>query len=157
MIFSTATKASCFLLVMVATARDVASSVDDKATTNAIAEVGNDKEGATGLRGHHHNIIIKPVEVAEDAFVTNPSSLTVAFNKKIHHTTMTSDHSTYESTLAKKNHSIFYHAIRESVASGESLLTHIPTADNLSDLMTKVTFGAKRRRLVSGLLYDNFD
>jgi len=64
---------------------------------------------------------------------------------------------TPESTLAKKNHSICYHAIRESVASGESLITHIPTADNLSDLMTKVTFGAKRRRLVSGLLYDIFD
>ena len=64
---------------------------------------------------------------------------------------------TPESTLTKKNHSICYHAIRESVASGESLITHIPTADNLSDLMTKVTFGAKRQRLVSGLLYDIFD
>ena len=64
---------------------------------------------------------------------------------------------TPESTLTKKNHSICYHAIRESVASGESLITHIPTADNLSDLMTKVTFGAKRQRLVRGLLYDIFD
>jgi hypothetical protein len=36
-------------------------------------------------------------------------------------------------------------------------LTHIPTVDNLADLMTKVTFGAKRRRLVSKILYDIFD
>jgi hypothetical protein len=62
-----------------------------------------------------------------------------------------------ESTLVKKNNAICYHAIRESVASGESLLTHIPTVDNLADLMTKVTFGAKRRRLVSKILYDIFD
>jgi hypothetical protein len=64
---------------------------------------------------------------------------------------------TPELTLAKKNNAICYHAIRESVASGESLLTHIPTGDNLADLMTKVTFGAKRRRLVSRILYDIFD
>ena len=67
--------------------RGACPPADDEATTNDIAEVGNDKEGATGLRGHHH-IITKPVEVAEDAFVTNPSSLTVAFNKKIDHLTI---------------------------------------------------------------------
>jgi hypothetical protein len=62
-----------------------------------------------------------------------------------------------ESTLNKKNNSICYHAVRESVAMGESLLTHIPTADNWADLLTKVTFGSKRRKLVSGHLYDIFD
>jgi hypothetical protein len=64
---------------------------------------------------------------------------------------------TPESTLTKKNNAICYHAIRESVAMGESLLTHIPTGDNLADLLTKVTSGAKRSRLVSGILYDIFD
>ena len=64
---------------------------------------------------------------------------------------------TPESTLKKKSNSICYHAIRESVATGESLLTHVGTHDNLADLLTKPTFGAKRRRLVSGLLYDIFD
>jgi ABC-type thiamine transport system ATPase subunit len=62
-----------------------------------------------------------------------------------------------ESTLKKKNNSICYHAIRESVAMGESLTGHIRTEDNLADLMTKVTFGAKRRRLVQGILLDIFD
>jgi hypothetical protein len=42
---------------------------------------------------------------------------------------------------------------------GESLITHIITYDNLSDLMTKVTHGTKRRKLVviGGILYDIFD
>jgi len=62
-----------------------------------------------------------------------------------------------ESTLKKKCNSICYHAVRESVAMGESLITHFKTGFNLSDLMTKVTHGIKRRRLVSGILYDIYD
>ena len=62
-----------------------------------------------------------------------------------------------ESTLKKKSNSICYHAIRESVVMGESLLTHVGTCDNLADLLTKQTFDSKRRRLVGGLLYDIFD
>jgi hypothetical protein len=62
-----------------------------------------------------------------------------------------------ESTLEKNTNSICYHAIRESVAMGESLLTHVGTRDNLTDLLTKPTFGAKRQKLVSRLLYDIFD
>ncbi len=38
-----------------------------------------------------------------------------------------------ELTLKKKCNSICYHAIRESVAMGETLLTHIRTGDNLAD------------------------
>jgi hypothetical protein len=62
-----------------------------------------------------------------------------------------------ESTLKKKCNSICYHAVRESVAMGESLITHIRTEHNHSDLMTKVTSGCKRRRLVGGILYDIYD
>ena len=62
-----------------------------------------------------------------------------------------------ESTQQKKINSICYHAIRESVAMGESLLTHVGTTDNLADLLTKPIFGAKRRRFVGGLLYDIYD
>jgi hypothetical protein len=61
---------------------------------------------------------------------------------------------TPESTLKKKSNSIFYHAIRESVAMGESFLTHVGTLDNLADLLSKPTFGSKRQKLVGGLLYD---
>ena len=62
-----------------------------------------------------------------------------------------------ESTLKKKSHSICYHAIRESVAMGETRITHISTGDNLADPLTKCTFGAKRRRLLGNILYDLYD
>ena len=62
-----------------------------------------------------------------------------------------------ESTLKKKNNSIFYHNLREAVAIGEFLNTHIPTKYNLSDMMTKFLYGSKKRVLVEGLVYDVFD
>ena len=62
-----------------------------------------------------------------------------------------------ESTLKKKCNSICYHAIHESVAMGETLLMHIRTGDNLADLLTNTTSGAKRRKLVSGVVYDIYD
>jgi hypothetical protein len=62
-----------------------------------------------------------------------------------------------ESTLNEKCNSICYHAVQESVAMGGSQITHISTHENLSDLMTKVTHSAKRRKLVGGMLYDIFD
>jgi hypothetical protein len=40
---------------------------------------------------------------------------------------------------------------------GESWITHISTHDNLSDLMTKCTHDAKRRKLVDGILYDLYN
>jgi hypothetical protein len=42
-----------------------------------------------------------------------------------------------ESTLKKKCNSICYHAIRESVVMGETLLMHIRTGENLADFLTK--------------------
>ena len=62
-----------------------------------------------------------------------------------------------ESTLKKKCNYICYHAVRESVAMGESSITHISTGHNHSDLMTKVSSDSKRRRLVGGILYDIYD
>jgi len=62
-----------------------------------------------------------------------------------------------ESILKKKCNSICYHAIRESVAMGKSLITHIKTDDNLSDFLTKTTSGAKCHKLVSGVVHDIYD
>lgn len=61
-----------------------------------------------------------------------------------------------ESSLNKENNSICYHAIWESVAMGESLMGHIRMEDNLANLLTKVTFGAKRKRLVQWILRNIF-
>jgi hypothetical protein len=62
-----------------------------------------------------------------------------------------------ESTLKKRCNSICYHAIRESVAMGETLLTHIRTGENLADFLTKTTSGTKRRKLVSGVVHDIYN
>jgi hypothetical protein len=40
---------------------------------------------------------------------------------------------------------------------GKSLIAHIWTQFNLSDLKTKVTNGATRRRLVGNVLFDIYD
>ncbi len=47
--------------------------------------------------------------------------------------------------------------MQESVAMGESLITHIDSEENLSDLMTKVTHSGKHRRLFGNILYDIYD
>jgi hypothetical protein len=62
-----------------------------------------------------------------------------------------------ELTLKKKCNSICYHTVQESVAMGEFSITHIRTGANLSDLMTKVTHGGKRRQLVENILYNTYD
>jgi hypothetical protein len=62
-----------------------------------------------------------------------------------------------ELTLRKKCDSIFYHAIRESVAMGETLLMHIRAGENLADFLTKTASGAKCCKLVSGVVHDIYD
>jgi hypothetical protein len=62
-----------------------------------------------------------------------------------------------ESTLKRKCNSICYYAIRESVAMGATLLMHIRTGENLADFLTKTTSGAKRCKLVSGVVHDIYD
>jgi hypothetical protein len=47
--------------------------------------------------------------------------------------------------------------VQESVAMGESLITHIDSEYNLSDLMTKVFRGGKCRQLFGNILYDIYD
>eukprot|EP00978_Attheya_sp_CCMP212_P041596 scaffold240551_cov67-Attheya_sp.AAC.3 len=59
----------------------------------------------------------------------------------------------HESVLKKKSNSICYHAIRESVAMGESLTTHVPMALNPADMCTKVISGGKKRDDLTGLEY----
>ena len=40
---------------------------------------------------------------------------------------------------------------------GETLLTHIRTGENLADFFTKTTSGAKRHKLVSGVVHDIYN
>jgi hypothetical protein len=43
-----------------------------------------------------------------------------------------------ESVLKKKSNSNCYHAVRESAATGESIIGHVPSVDNPADICTKV-------------------
>jgi hypothetical protein len=59
-----------------------------------------------------------------------------------------------ESVLKKKSIAICYHFMRESVAMGECLTTHIRSEDNPADLCTKIMPGGQKRdRLVDLVLH----
>ena len=63
-----------------------------------------------------------------------------------------------ESKLKKKSNSICYHAIRESVATRESLTGHVLSVENLADICMKVvTGGAKRRHLIDKVLHELYE
>ena len=62
-----------------------------------------------------------------------------------------------ESVLKKKSNSICYRFVSEAVAMRECLTTHVPTAINWADLLTKVLYGNKRQELVQGVLFDIYD
>ncbi len=103
------------------------------------------KHGIEKLRGLRYKLCMMGIPLTGPSFIYG--------DNKSHITNLTKP----ESTLKKKCNSICYHAVQESVAMGESLITHTSTHDNLSEIMTKVTHGAKRRKLVDGILYDIFN
>ena len=59
--------------------------------------------------------------------------------------------------MKKKSNAICYHAVRESVAMGESLTAHIPPDRNVADLLTKLLYGQKRKNIVGEILFDIYD
>ena len=67
-------------------------------------------------------------------------------------------HNTQQSkSTLKKSNSIAYHAVRESVAMGESLTGHVGTNSNPEDPATKVLYGKKHWDMVLKLLYNIYD
>jgi histone deacetylase 1/2 len=100
------------------------------------------KHGIENLRGIRYKLRMMgvPIDGASRVYGDNMSVVT--------------NSSKPESTLKKKSNSVCYHAVRESVAMGETLVTHIPTQFNLADLFTKVLCGQTRKTLVSRLLWD---
>jgi hypothetical protein len=67
------------------------------------------------------------------------------------------NYSKVESELKKKCNSVCYHAVRESVAMGETLAAYISTHGNPADLMTKCLSGHKGKYRVEKVLYEIFD
>ena len=103
------------------------------------------KHGIETLRGLRYKLRMMGVPLTGPSFIYGDNKSQVTNSSRP------------ESTLKKKCNSICYHAIRESVAMGELLISHLRTWFNLSDFLTKVTNGAKRRRLIGNVLYDMYD
>jgi hypothetical protein len=63
-----------------------------------------------------------------------------------------------ESVMKKKSNEICYQIVRESAAMGESIIGHIPSVNNPTDICTKaVPGGQKRDHLIGLFLDDNVD
>ncbi len=109
------------------------------------AEIVAMKHRIKMLRGLRYKIRIMGIPLSGPTYIygNNKSQVTIS--------------SRPESTLKKKCNLICYHAIRESVAMGETLLTHIRTEENLADFLTKTTSGAKCCKLVSGVVHDVYN
>ncbi len=103
------------------------------------------KHGIETLRGLRYKIRMMGIPLSGPTYVYGDNKSQVTNSSRP------------ESTLKKKCNSFCYHAIRESVAMGATLLTHIRTGDNLADFLTKTTSGTKRRKLVRGVVHDIYN
>jgi len=104
------------------------------------------KAGIETLRGLRYELRMMGIGISGPSYIYG-DNMSVIYNTQ-----------RPESTLRKKSNAICYHAVRESVAMGESLTGHIKSTENPADIATKVMAnGQKRRNLVNKLLYDLYD
>jgi hypothetical protein len=100
------------------------------------------KAATEAARGLRYKLRMMGIEVDEPNYIYGD-------NMSVIHNTQRP-----ESTLKKKSVAICYHFMRESVAMGESLTTHIRSELNPADICTKVIAGgAKRDKLTDQILY----
>ena len=101
------------------------------------------KQGVEALRGLRYKLRMMGIPITGPSYIYG-DNLSVVRNASIP-----------ESTLNKKSNQVCYHFVREAVAMGECLISHIRTHLNLADLATKIIPGGiKRSRIVDNLLYD---
>jgi hypothetical protein len=104
------------------------------------------KNGMEAVRGLRYKLRMMGVELSGPTYIYGD-------NMSVIHNTQRP-----ESTLKKKSNSICYHAIRESVAMGESLTGHVSTHHNPADIATKIVPGGRKRDyLISLILHDIAD
>jgi hypothetical protein len=103
------------------------------------------KHGIKTLRGMRYEIRMMGIPLSGPTYVYGDNKSQVTNSSRP------------ESTLKKKCNSICYHAIRESVAMGETLLTHIRTGENLAHFLTKTTSDVERCKLVRGVVHDIYN
>ena len=98
------------------------------------------KTGIEDLRGLRYKLRMMGVEIVGPSYIYGD-------NMSVIHNTQRP-----ESTLRKKSNSICYHAVRESVAMGESLTAHVTTDKNKADICTKVLPGGQKRNNAVGMI-----
>jgi hypothetical protein len=104
------------------------------------------KNGIETCRGLCYKLRIMDVALSDPAFVYGDNMSVVQNTHRP------------ESVLKKKSNSIFYHAVRDSSAMGESIIGHVPSVYNTVDICTKVVPGGnKRNHLIRLLLHDFCD
>ena len=103
------------------------------------------KKCVEALRGIRFKLRMMSVKIDGPTYVYG-NNMSVIHNK-----------SKPESVLKNNSNYICYNFLREAVFMRECLTTHVPTARNWADLLTKVLFGKKRRELVQGVLFDIYD
>ena len=103
------------------------------------------KQGIDALRGLRYKLWIMGILISSPSYIYGDNMSVVHYTSRP------------ESVLRKKSYSVCYCTVCESVAMGESLVGHIPSKENVADLMTKVLYGQKTKYLVSNILYDIHD
>jgi hypothetical protein len=94
-----------------------------------VAEFFAMKNGIETCRGLRYTLRMMGVTVSGPTYVYGDNMYVV------HNTQLP------ESVLKKNSNYICYHAVRESAAMGESIIWHVPSVDNTSDICTKVVSG----------------
>jgi hypothetical protein len=103
------------------------------------------KQGIETCRGIRYKLRMMGVPIKGPTYVFGDNMSVIHNSSKV------------ESVQKKKCNLVCYHAVRESVAMGETLVAHISTHENPADLITKCLSGHKRKYLVEKVLYDIFD
>ena len=99
------------------------------------------KHGLEALRGLRYKLRMMGVLITGPSYVYG-DNMSVVKNS-----------SAPESVLNKKSNSICYHTVREAVAMGEVLISHIDMNKNVADMATKVIpYGIKRSSLMDMVL-----
>ena len=103
------------------------------------------KQGIDALQGLRYKLRMMSILISSPSYIYGD-------NTSVVHNTSRPD-----SVLRNKSNSVCYNIVHESVAMGGFLVGHIPSKENVADLITKVLYGHKTRYLVSNILHDIYN
>ena len=103
------------------------------------------KQGIYALRGSRYKLRMMSILISGPLYIYGDIFSVVYIEKKP------------ESVLRTKSNSVCYHTVHELVAMGKSLVGHITSKENITDLMAKVIYGQKRKYLMSNIFHVIYD